>query len=157
AGIHDIANAGMASAVRMVTVQRGVDPRDFDMIAFGGAGPAHAVKVAEAFDILSVIVPPRPGLASAFGLLLSDLTHDYVRTQLMEEGRVDLARMNALFREMEAQAAETESPDAAERAGMRFERRMDLRYRFQGAELAVSLPNGELTAKDVEDAIAAFK
>ena len=86
-GIYEIANTHMGSAVRVVTIQRGIDPREFAVMAFGGAGPVHAVKVAEQFEIPNVIVPVSPGLASALGLLVSDMAEDYVATFVMDGQR----------------------------------------------------------------------
>jgi N-methylhydantoinase A len=81
--VHDIANATMAAAVHVVTVQRGIDPRGFAMVAFGGAGPMHAARVAEAFDIDTVIIPPSCGVGSAVGLLVTDLSTDRVATEIV--------------------------------------------------------------------------
>lgn len=90
--IHEIANATMAAAVRVVTVQRGLDPRNFAVVAFGGAGPMHAARVAEEFDISTVIIPPSCGVGSAVGLLGTDLSTDRVLTRLCHENDIDGGR-----------------------------------------------------------------
>ena len=81
-GIRRIVNAAMAGATRAVSVGRGYDPRDFSLIAFGGAGPMHAVDIAAELEIPTILVPAVPGCLSAVGLVVSDVTHDYVVTHL---------------------------------------------------------------------------
>ncbi len=80
AGIVDVVNAGMAAALRIVSVERGHDPREFTLVAFGGAGPVHAARLAEELEIPHVLIPPIPGGFSALGLVASDVRRDYVRT-----------------------------------------------------------------------------
>ena len=155
-GIYEIVNANMAAAIRVVTVQRGIDPREFSLIAFGGAGPAHIVKVAEQFDIPAVIVPMTPGLTSALGLLASDMTNDYVRTRLMDEDAVDLQEVNAIFQELEAQGVAHMQGEGVPRERTQLQRQVDVRFRFQSHELSVPLRSGELGAQDLRAASQAF-
>src|SRR5260221_392477 len=91
------ASASAARPVRLVTVERGVDPAEFSVIAFGGAGPAHAVDVVEEFAVRSIIIPTTPGLASAAGLLVTDMTADYVRTRIMDSDALDAREASAIF------------------------------------------------------------
>ena len=102
--IHSVANASMAAAIRVVTVQRGIDPRDFTLVAFGGAGPLHAVELADTFGITTVVIPRAAGVASAIGLITSDLTAERVLTHLMPTDTADPAVVAAVFGEIEAQA-----------------------------------------------------
>jgi N-methylhydantoinase A len=155
-GIYDIINASMAAAVRLVTVERGIDPSEFNVIAFGGAGPAHIVEVVEEFDVRSIIIPTTPGLASAAGLLVTDMTADYVRTRLMEPDGLDVVAVNALFDELEqaglAKMREEGIPDEM----ISVERHIDARYRGQGHELSVPVPDRPLTMDDLLAAQQSF-
>jgi len=157
-GIYEIVNANMASAIRVVTVQRGIDPREFALIAFGGAGPAHIVKVAEQFQIPTVIVPSTPGLTSAVGLLVSDMTNDYVRTKLMETDTADVADVNAIFRDLESQGMKNMvEEEGIPRDKVTLQRQLDVRFRFQSHELSVPVRSGTLAGKDVAAAGTAFQ
>ena len=101
-GILTIINNNMANAIRSRTVQKGIDPRGFALVAFGGAGPLHGAGVAALLEIPEVIVPPYPGITSAIGLLTTDLKYDAIRTQFQVSGRVDLDRLDADLGEMES-------------------------------------------------------
>ena len=96
-GVLTIINSNMANAIRSRTVQKGIDPRGFALVAFGGAGPLHGAEVAAMLEIPEVIVPPYPGITSAMGLLTTDLKYDAIRTQFQVSGSVDLDRLNADF------------------------------------------------------------
>jgi N-methylhydantoinase A len=135
-GIVTIAVARMTSAIREISIQRGHDPRDFTLVAFGGAGPMHAVALAEEIGIPRVLVPRHPGNFSALGLLASDVKHDDVRTRvgLLAERFDDLA---AVFAEMEAAAGRQLTIDGFGAAEQRLQRSLDLRYRGQAFELSV--------------------
>ena len=104
-GILTIINNNMANAMRSRTVQKGIDPRGFALVAFGGAGPLHGAEVAAILGIPEVIVPPFPGITSAMGLLTTDLKYDAIRTQFQTSTAVDLARLNADLAAMEGQLA----------------------------------------------------
>ena len=132
-GIHEIVNANMAAAIRVVTVQRGIDPRDFTLVGFGGAGPMHVARLAETFGIRSVVVPWAAGVASAVGLVSSDLTVDLVQTRLVDLTDLSaraadaMAGLEAAYAELEAQRARR----AGRRPGRRVRR--DPRRRHAGA------------------------
>jgi N-methylhydantoinase A len=144
-GILTIINSNMANAIRSRTVQKGIDPRGFALVAFGGAGPLHGVEVARMLDIPEVIVPPFPGITSAMGLLTTDLKYDVTRTQFQVSGAVDLDRLNADFAAMEAELAAQFEIDRIAAADVRFERIGDLRYVGQGYELKIAFPTGKIT------------
>jgi N-methylhydantoinase A len=131
----------MTSSIREISIERGHDPRDFTLIAFGGAGPMHAIPIAEELEIPRVVVPPHPGNFSALGLLASDVKHDDVRTRV---GRLDAAAavIAAAAREMEAAAAARLEAEGFAAGGRRMERSLDLRYAGQAFELSVPLPAG---------------
>src|SRR5205823_2078035 len=102
-GILTIANSNMARAIRSRTIEKGHDPREFALVAFGGAGPLHAAEVADSLEIPEVLVPPVPGITSAGGLLTSDLKYDQMRTVFQLQGSVDSERLNAELDELEAE------------------------------------------------------
>ena len=157
AGIHEIANASMAAAIRIVTVERGVDPRDFALLAFGGAGPAHAVRVAEEYDIPEVIVPPDPGVSSALGLLVSETASEFGRTRILDQDAADPARIEAIYAELELQGRRTLAAEGVAEERIEIERRADLRFRYQSHALSVGLPAGRLRAEDLERAAVDFR
>jgi N-methylhydantoinase A len=129
-GIVRVANAEMVRALRVISVERGLDPREFALLAFGGAGGMHACSLAEELGIETILVPRAGGVLSALGLAISDLRHDYVRPYLTALGDVDANEFEGRFGEMEGTAAkDLEDPE--------YTRRADLRYRGQSFELTV--------------------
>ncbi len=129
-GIVRVANAEMARALRVISVQRGLDPRAFALVAFGGAGPMHACALAEELSIKTVLVPRAGGVLSALGLAISDIRSDLVRPLFGELDDIDRDDFADAFKGMEDDAGgELESPD--------FQRRADLRYSGQSFELTV--------------------
>ena len=150
-GVIRIAVARMTSAIREISIQRGHDPRDFTLIAFGGAGPMHALALAEEIGIPRVLVPRHPGNFSALGLLASDIKHDDVRTRVgpLRERAPLLAD---LFAEMEGAARRQLEHEGFAPDGQRMVRSLDLRYRGQAFELAVPVGGGEVALDAVEDA-----
>jgi N-methylhydantoinase A len=137
-------------------VQKGVDPRQFALVAFGGAGPLHAADVAAMLGIAEVIVPPYPGITSAMGLLTTDLKYDAIRTQFQVSTAIDLARLNADFRAMEVALHARFRADHVDDARIAFVRRGDLRYVGQGYELHIPFPDGEITHETLAQVWRAF-
>src|ERR1700730_4338443 len=127
-GILTILNSNMANAIRSRTVQKGVDPRQFALVALGGAGPLHAADVATLLGIKEVIVPPYPGITSGMGLLTTDLKYDAIRTQFQMSTAIDLPRLNADFDAMETALRARFSADHIDDERIAFVRRGDLRY-----------------------------
>ena len=148
-GIVEIANNSMVSALRRISVQRGHDPRDFVLVAFGGAGPAHANRLAAELDIPTVLVPMSPGTASAMGLLVTDIKHDYSATLIQPADALDLAQMDRLFQEMRERGRRALLGEGTAHASIGFERLADMRYVGQSYEL--SIPLGEGRKEDVVD------
>jgi len=145
AGVVRVVNANMERALRVVSIERGYDPRDFALVAFGGAGGLHACELAEVLAIPTVMIPARPGALSAFGILVSDVVKDYSRTllwRLADRPReavrqaVPQAKLEKEFRKLEA-AAQEEFRAERWRGALQYERSLDLRYRGQGYELNV--------------------
>ncbi len=145
-GILSVVTANMAKAIRVVSVRRGHDPRRFAMVAFGGAGPLHAARLARELDVPRIVVPPHPGVQCAVGLLQTDLVSDYARTRL---ARLDDAAGSAIeetFRELAGEAErwfEAEGVAAGDRETVRS---VDMRYAGQNYELEVAFP--EASADD---------
>ncbi len=151
-GIYEIANTHMGSAVRVVTIQRGVDPREYAVMAFGGAGPVHAVKVAEQFEIPNMIVPVSPGLASALGLLVSDMAEDYVATLLMDSREADIGRIRQLLEQLEQTARAALRAQGVAESDIVIQRLIDVRFKHQSHELSVPIPDGPIDAATVSAA-----
>ena len=144
AGVLAIVGANMANAIRSRTVQKGIDPRDFALVAFGGAGPLHAVDVAIELGIPEVIVPPHPGINSAIGLLTTELRYDAIRTIFQTGGALDLERLNRDFAAMGAELTAHFDRDRVPLGEVGFARFGDLRYVGQGYELRIEFPDGTL-------------
>jgi N-methylhydantoinase A len=140
AAVVDIVNHAMAEALKIVSVQRGHDPRAFTLAAFGGAGPLHAAALAEELGLAEILCPPIPGAFSALGLIGTDLKRDYVRTVYATTASADPVQLEASFA-----ALEKEGAGMLDRAGIapqrrRFERTIDARYERQSYELAIPAP-----------------
>ena len=155
-GVLTVINSNMANAIRSRTVQKGIDPREFALVAFGGAGPLHGVEVAAMLGFREVIVPPYPGITSAMGLLTTDLKYDTIRTQFQVSGNVDLDRLNADIVAMEAQLRQQFEADRLQSASMSFVRDGDLRYVGQGYELKIPFPAGVIGKRELEDILQRF-
>jgi len=136
-GIIKIVSSGMVEALRLVTVSRGEDPREYVLVAFGGAGPVHAGLLAEELKIPRVLVPASPGVHSAVGLLVSDLKRDYVQTHFAELEDVDVREMQQRFEAMEAAARQEFESQGISADRIVHERAIDLRYSIQKYELPV--------------------
>jgi N-methylhydantoinase A len=156
-GIYDLANTHMASAIRVVTLQRGIDPREYAITAFGGAGPLHVVKVAEQFDIPTVIVPLSPGVKSAFGLLVSDLAYDYVATTIMPAAAADCAALDAAFARLEQHGRGDLAVEGEFGVGAQMQRAIDLRFANQALDIAIGVPNVPVTADAIRAAEVCFR
>jgi N-methylhydantoinase A len=149
-GIVAVVNANMSGAVRLVTVQRGVDPAGLALLAFGGAGPLHAGALARELGVRTVVVPPGPGLLCALGLLVEDLRVDAVRTCVTRLDADTLDRLDELFAEMEAEAMAWLERERVPPARRSLERWLDMRYIGQNYELLVSVPDEAWQARRVE-------
>ncbi|MGA8619871.1 MAG: hydantoinase/oxoprolinase family protein, partial [Candidatus Sulfotelmatobacter sp.] len=141
AGIVRIVNSTMEKAIRVVSIERGRDPRDFALIAFGGAGGLHACALADALSIPHVIVPALPGALSALGILLSDVVKDYSRTVLLTVAdKLPYSRLAREFAALEKQAAKDFFQEAWP-GKVHYQRSVDVRYRGQGYELNLPFTN----------------
>jgi N-methylhydantoinase A len=148
-GIVTIAVARMTSAIREISIQRGHDPRDFTLVAFGGAGPMHALAMAEEIGIPRVLVPRHPGNFSALGLLAADIKHDDVRTRVGLLGE-RLPALRLAFAEMETAARQQLEREGFAPAQQKLLRSLDLRYRGQAFELNIALADTRLALDRIE-------
>src|SRR5262245_20250615 len=140
AAVIDVVNHAMAEVLKIVSVQRGHDPRDFVLAPFGGAGPLHAAALAAELGIAQVICPPIPGAFSALGLIGADLRRDYVQTLFTTTDAADPAAVEAAFRALEEKGDMMLDGAGVARTRRIFERSVDARYRRQSYELAVPVP-----------------
>jgi N-methylhydantoinase A len=154
-GVHSIANANMERAMRIVSIERGRDPRRYALVAFGGAGPLHACRLARAMDIPRVIVPRGAGVGSALGLLVADKKVDQGLTRVMQLNAALPETIEDLFATLEARVtaeARKMDPDGT----LRLERSASMRYAGQGYELRVDLPDGAIGSDYAARGLAAF-
>jgi N-methylhydantoinase A len=152
-GMLEILNNTMMGAIRAISIERGYDPRDFALLACGGAGPLHAGRLAALLEIPTVIIPRYSGVLSTLGLLSSDIKNDYVRTLLQRHGAFDLAALNAVLSDLEAQARQWLAEEGIPPQAQRLERWADLRYANQGYEITVPVPAGPFTAATLAQTI----
>ncbi len=139
-GILRIAVTAMSYAVKGVTTERGLDAGDFALVAYGGAGPLHAVQVAREIGMRTVIVPPAPGVFSAFGMLFSDLRYDYVRTWFKRLEDASFDRIERIYRDLEAQGRAAIAGSSVKPQKVAVKRAADMRYVGQEHAVTVDLP-----------------
>jgi len=150
-GIIKVADTNMAHAVRAMTVQRGYDPRDFVMVAYGGAGPSHAVSVAREIGINTVVVPPHPGIFSALGMLLADAKDEYVLSHVRAFDEVNPQEIDTLFTEMESQGISVMMKAGFSRDRIVLKRALEMRYLGQEFTLIVDLHERSLTEQAMKE------
>jgi N-methylhydantoinase A len=148
-----VANANMADAVRLISLRRGYDPRDFALVVFGGAGPLHGAELARELSIPTVVVPPNPGIWSALGCLQVDIRHDLSLMLLGSATEVDPSEVEARFAELEAEAHELLRAEGVNEAGMQLERSIDMRYLGQWRSMTIRVGS---PVTSLEDAVAEF-
>jgi N-methylhydantoinase A len=139
-----------------MTIQRGIDPRTFALLSFGGAGPAQSAAVMDLLAMKACIVPPNPGNLSAFGLLAVDWRTDHIVTKVMHEETIDLADVAARYAALEREAVATLERDGIEPSRIRLVREADIRYAGQSMEVRVTAPAGAVDASFLAGLIGAF-
>ncbi len=137
AAVIRVANANMADAVRLTSIRRGHDPRDFALVVFGGAGPLHGAALARELSIPTVLVPPSPGITSALGCLLVDVRHDLSSMYLGQLAQTDLDDLESHFLELEAEARRRLEAENIPPANVHLARSIDMRYYGQWRSIAV--------------------
>jgi N-methylhydantoinase A len=152
-GILDIVNNNMVGAIRLVSVERGHDPRELALVPFGGAGPLHGAELARLLGMRTVVIPRHPGVLSTFGLLGAEVRNDYARTSLQKPPDYDRAAVASVYADLEGQANQWLADEGVPPARRRLSRLADLRYRHQGFEITVPWPEREVA---IEPLIARF-
>jgi N-methylhydantoinase A len=155
AAILRIANDRMAGAIRMVSLARGHDPRDFALFAFGGAGPLHSVALARELGIPRVLIPARPGITNALGCVVADLRHDFVRTVNQPLPELDEAAARAILAEQVAEGRALLAREAVPIEGVRVVHRADMQFQGQSHILSVDLADAAITRSGLGEAFAA--
>ena len=156
-GIYEIVNENMANASRVQAVERGHDPSGHVLVAFGGAGPVHAWGVAQKLGVPKIIIPPSPGVGSAFGLLLAPRALQLARTYIGTLQVLDWKRVQTAFDEMAKEGVEALARAGVGANELRFTRRADMRYRGQRKEITVDLPGDRFDARRIETLREAFE
>ncbi len=149
AGILDIVNNNMVGALKVVSVEKGYDPGEFALIAFGGAGPMHASELSRQLGTKTVVIPALPGILCAVGLLATDLQYDYVRTCLQRAPEYDLELMRRVFGELSTLAQQGLNEEGVSEAQRHLDWLADVRYAKQGYEITVQFPTGDVNAETV--------
>ena len=155
-GILSVVTANMARAIRVISVQRGYDPRDYTLVAFGGAGPLHAARLARELDIGRILVPRNPGIFCALGLLLTDLRADFATTRLLTLGPDSWPALGEGFDGLLAQAEAWFAAESIPQAARRIGRTIDMRYAGQNYELSIPVPDGPITDATLDALSAGF-
>ena len=158
-GIIRVINSNMALAIRSNSVARGVDPREFSLVPFGGAGPLHGVALAEAVSARDVLVPVAPGITAAMGLLETDMQYEHVRSFITSLTNVDEAaveRLNGLVEELVADCRRDLENDGVPPERQSFQRVAECRYHGQGFELRAEIPEGRLGVGDIGRIVESF-
>ena len=155
-GIIEIANWNQANCIRQMTIQKGIDPRRFALLSFGGAGPAQSPAVMRLLGMACCIVPFNPGNLSAFGLLAVDWRTDHIATKVTHEDAINVGSLREVFIRLEREASATLARDGIDPARCRTVREADLRYVGQSMEVRVSAPAGDIDAGFVARLIEGF-
>jgi N-methylhydantoinase A len=155
-GVIRIIDVKMEEAIKAISTMRGHDLRDFMLLAFGGAGPLHAGRIARDLGMAGVIVPLYPGVYSAIGLLMSDVKHDYVQSRMTPMHALEAADVNVMFERLSQQALADLREDGFAADRIRIERALDLRYAGQGYEITLPCPDGAITAAGLADLRKSF-
>lgn len=155
-GVIRIVTANMVKAIRAISIERGYDPKDFSLLAFGGAGPLHAAGVARELEISRVIVPLNPGILCAMGLIVADARNDYVKTSLMDMDTAATEKINQIFEQLEKEARQWLAQEGFEPSAQILSRSIDMRYVGQNFELPVEVPSRQLMSSDFETLTSRF-
>lgn len=155
-GIIRVANSNMLNALKLISVRKGYDPRDFSMIAFGGGGSMHAAALAKELGVGTLIVPVAASVFSAWGMLMTDLRHDYIKTSIRRMNGIDLPMFNKEWQEIEDQAISQYQGEGIDAEDVIFARYADMRYLGQEHTVKVPIPNGVLTADSIDQIIQRF-
>lgn len=155
-GIIQVANANMVRGIRVVSVERGYDPRDFTLIPYGGAGPLHAVALAKELKIPKVLVPPIPGILSAMGMLISDIRHDFVLTRIIPISKASPDVLEPVFQDLQQKAVDMLRREGVEQKDTTLLKYVDVRYVGQSFEIRVKFEGDVCTAEHIQELVRNF-
>lgn len=155
-GIIDVVNSNMIRAIKFVSVQKGYDPREFSLVAFGGAGGLHAGKLAEELEIPKVIIPYSPGTFCAVGLVLSDIKCDCVHSRLLTKEQINPHILNEIYSNLDKQGIDELEKQEVHEENRVLIRTCDMRYFGQAFEISVPMPCKHLNKEDIDDLIEKF-
>lgn len=144
-GIHVLVNSNMGRALRAVSSERGRDPRRFSMMAFGGGGPIHASGLADALGISRIIIPPSPGVFSAFGLLFADVEHHFVRTYFKAFEEIKVEEINNILEELKNEGGALLKAEGFEKSLQEMQVQLDMKYMGQTSDLTINMPTSEFS------------
>jgi N-methylhydantoinase A len=155
-GIIRIANSNMLNALKLISVRKGHNPREFSLVAFGGGGSMHATALAKDLGVKKVIVPVASSVFSAWGMLMTDLRHDYIQTYIRRLNQVDLTELNNEWHSLESQALMQFKEEGLEKSRVLFTRFADIRYLGQEHTVKVPVPNGDWTSETISGVVERF-
>jgi N-methylhydantoinase A len=155
-GIIRIANSNMLNALKLISVRKGYDPRDFAMVAFGGGGSMHAAALAKELGVSKVVVPVAGSVFSAWGMLMTDLRSDFIKTYIKRLNEVDLKQLNEEWQNVESEAVTQYQSQGITHDKVMFSRFVDMRYMGQEHTVKVPVPNGEINQETLKDVISRF-
>jgi N-methylhydantoinase A len=158
-GIIKVINSNMALAIRSNSVARGIDPREFALVPFGGAGPLHGVALAEAISAKEIIVPVAPGITAAMGLLQTDMQYEHARSLIVSLKHADqaaISRINAVIEELSERCRRDLEKDGVAPERQKLQKLAECRYHGQGFELRAQLPDGAVTGANLAQVVAGF-
>ncbi|MFQ5794290.1 MAG: hydantoinase/oxoprolinase family protein [Candidatus Bipolaricaulia bacterium] len=153
-GVIRIANANMVNALKLVSLNRGYDPRDFTLVAFGGAGPMHAAALAGELQVSRVLIPVNPSVFSAWGMLVTDLRYDVLQTRIARTDQLSLEELNRSWEELETEARDHFARERIATDQLVFQRYADMRYAGQEHTVKVPIPSGsfdDATVQEIEE------
>lgn len=155
-GILKVVNANMVRGIRVISVEKGHDTRDFSLLAFGGAGPLHAVDISKELECKNVVVPPSPGITCASGMLIADVRHDYVNSFISDTKEIDKSHLSQVYGKLQDEAVVSLKKQGFVNEKTDIKRSIDLRYAGQAYEINVPINDGEITTQTLDDSIKVF-
>jgi len=155
-GILKVVNANMVRGIRVISIEKGYDPREFSLMAFGGAGPLHAVDIANELGCKEVIIPPNPGITCAMGMLMADVRHDYVRTYSSKLSLVELDDINHALKTLIVEALEDLKKEGFDSDTIELKASLDLRYVRQAYEINIPLNGAHVNHTTLHEAVRTF-
>ncbi|MFD1851268.1 hydantoinase/oxoprolinase family protein [Oceanobacillus bengalensis] len=155
-GILKVVNTNMVRGIRVISVEKGHDSRDFSLLAFGGAGPLHASDIAEELGCKNIIIPPNPGIACAMGMLTADVRHDYVQSYISELSQINLEELNNKLSKLYRISRDELAAEGFKKEEMKFQASLDLRYKNQAYNLNIELDDMYVTEVEIRNAVEKF-